>query len=286
MDNLFPADDPQIHELSRELHLVVPGGMRVPTKYPYIDTGDHLLEKCEAAWSTFQGDGRPLSFRLVGPPGVGKNAAVYALAARRKQPLYILLGHEELTAEDLVATAAMRRDGGFDYVASPLLAAMLNGGICFIDEIAKMRPRALAPLASLLDRRRTVDSALLGRRFYAKPDFRLCAAYNETDADAFDLAPWLRRRTLPELTVSRPNWDTLKEIVHQQYSNESGLYLEIERRAKERNIQTDAGTLLRLLSFAERLERLAEVLNIDVGDAVDVAFKHMQLVGEPKEGRE
>src|SRR5690242_12426729 len=106
MDELFPTDEARIERVGDDIELLVPGGMRVPRTFPYIETGDYLIEKCEAAWSTFDGNGRPLNFRLVGPPGVGKNAAVYALAARQRRPLYILLGNEELTAEDLVVSAS------------------------------------------------------------------------------------------------------------------------------------------------------------------------------------
>ena len=38
-----------------------------------------LLGKCLAAWLIDGGEG-PLHFRLVGPPGVGKNELVYYLA--------------------------------------------------------------------------------------------------------------------------------------------------------------------------------------------------------------
>ena len=233
--NLLPPDLPRTITMEDGLQLLVPGGYRISEEYhehEYVHGNDSLLDKCEAAW-TDDGDGPPMNFRLVGAPGVGKNAAVYALASKRQQSLYMILGNEEVTAEDLVVTATLKGQGTIEYIASPLLAAMLLGGICFIDEIAKMRPRALAPLASVLDERRSISSALIGRTFLAHKDFRFCAAYNPTDIDAFDMAPWLRRRTLPEFTVTPPNTRQLELIVNNQTGIDAPLYDEIKMNAKK-----------------------------------------------------
>lgn len=278
-EGLFPVDPSTSVTLRTGVRVRVPGGLRVPADFPYVPTRDHVLLKCQAAWSTFDGDGRPLSFRLAGPPGVGKNAAVYALAAERDQPLYIVQGHEELTAEDLVATGALRDDGAIEYVASPLLAAMLTGGICFIDEISKMRPKALAPLASVLDERRTVFSALLGESFIAAPEFRFCAALNPTDADAYDLEGWLRRRTRPVIHVRRPDWSTLETILARRDPDAAALSETIQRRARDRDLHLDPGTVLRLAAYARRLEWLAEDRDVDIGDAINVAFEHFSDAG-------
>ena len=284
MNAQFQTDD-STTIVHRGLRLRIPGGMRIPAEYPYIDTGDRLIDRCEAAWSDIDGDGQPLNFRLVSPPGVGKNAAVYALAARRKQLLYIILGTEELTAEDLAVSAALLPDGKVEYVASPLLAAMLTGGICFIDEIAKMRPRALAPLSSVLDSRRTLSSALLGDTFDAEPDFRFCAAYNPTDVDAFDLAPWLKRRTLPELKVTPPDWTALNKIICSRNSAAAKIGGKVLKRIRAMNRDIDPGTAANIVSYARRLEAFAVNNNVDIGDEIEVAIQHILIDdAKPQEG--
>jgi len=266
-------------KVGKNVSLTLPGGVRVAPDYPYVDTKDHLIDKCLAAWRSEDSHSPPLDFRLVGPPGVGKNATVYALAARRGQALYIIQGHEELTAEDLVVSATLGRDGKVEYLASALLAAMLRGGICFIDELGKMRPRAQAPLASGLDSRRTLYSALLGRSFEAHPDFRFCAAYNSTDADGFDLAPWLRRRTIPEFAVSLPDLDTLESIVRKHTGEQSGLWGKIAERLKQMNsvkkLEVDAGTAIRLLSYVRRLIEYQDSSGQSLGDVYDIAITHV-----------
>ena len=302
MDAIFPTDPSRVEEFPNGLRLTIPGGMRVPENFPYVETYDQLLFKCEAAWRTFGVNDSPLNFRLVGPPGVGKNAAVYALAARRNQPLYILLGNEELVPEDLVVTATLRAGGQVEYIASPLLAAMLNGGLFLFDEIAKLRPRALAPLASALDERRSLYSALLGETFYADSEFRFCAAYNPTDADAFDLAPWLRRRTLPEFKVEFPDWDKLELIVKGQGVSPALFNKFCEQANSDEQLAPDPGTMMRFFTFYKHLEGLRNHLsgrkierpseidekNLSDTEIYNIAYEHILKKGislDDMEGR-
>ncbi|MEQ1758611.1 MAG: AAA family ATPase [Vicinamibacterales bacterium] len=158
-----------------------------------------LLACCQAAW--FGVDGDALHFRLSGPPGVGKNELVYELARLRQQPLYIIQGHEELMPEDLACTARIADGQRIEYVGSPLLAAMLVGGVCFFDEIGKVPSRALSLLASVLDDRRTISSVLGGFTVQAHPGFRFCAAMNDADAATAGLPGFLDERLRPAFTM-------------------------------------------------------------------------------------
>ncbi|MFO7614738.1 MAG: AAA family ATPase [Bacteroidales bacterium] len=117
------------------------------------------MRSITAAWMAGPGT-LPMSPLLLGEPGVGKNRIVYELARQTGKDLYIFQGHEDVTAEDLACAVRFsdNPDRKMDYVLSPLVTAMALGQICFIDEIAKIRPRALALLVSVLDERRYIDS--------------------------------------------------------------------------------------------------------------------------------
>jgi hypothetical protein len=104
-----------------------------------------------------------------------------------------------------------------DYILSPLVTAMLNGGICFVDEIAKIRPRALAPLASLLDERRYLDSNLLGERIHAHPAFRFIAASNTEDINSSLLPGFIRSRMRPLIHVDYPGRSEINSIVSSRF---------------------------------------------------------------------
>jgi hypothetical protein len=165
----------------------------------YAD-GEPELQAVIAAWI----DNRrsiPLSPLLLGEPGVGMHRLAVELAQRTGKPLYILQGHEDIPAEYL-ACAVRFGDGdavAIDYVVSPLVTAMHEGGICFIDQISKIRPRAMALLVSVLDERRSIDSNLLGERIEAAAGFRFLASTNTGEIHA--LPDFIRSRMRPVIRV-------------------------------------------------------------------------------------
>jgi MoxR-like ATPase len=168
----------------------------------------------------------PLSPLLIGEPGVGKNRIIYELAQKTGRQLYLFQGHEDVTAEDLACSVRFSDNNNsvMDYMLSPLVTAMYNGGICFIDEIGKIRPRALALLVSVLDERRYIDSTLLGERIYAHPAFRFVAATNTTDINL--LPEFILSRMRPQINLGFPPREEIDNIIQNQCS---GLKKEVDR---------------------------------------------------------
>jgi MoxR-like ATPase len=161
----------------------------------------------------------PLSPVLIGDPGVGKNRIVYELARFTGRDLYLFQGHEDVTAEDLACTVRFSDDSSnlMEYVLSPLVCAMLRGGIFFLDEIGKIRPRALALLVSVLDERRYIDSTLLCERVFAHPGFRFIAATNNGEVGT--LPEFIRSRMRPVIKIEYPPRQEIEEIIQQQFKN-------------------------------------------------------------------
>lgn len=158
-----------------------------------------------------------LSPVLVGEPGVGKNRIVYELARFTNRELFIFQGHEDVTAEDLACTVRFSDDKAnlMEYVLSPLVCAMLNGGIFFLDEIGKIRPRALALLVSVLDERRYIDSTLLGERIFAHPGFRFIAATNMGEITL--LPEFIHSRMRPVIKVGYSPRQEIEGIILRQF---------------------------------------------------------------------
>lgn len=175
------------------------------------------LELITAAWLAGRNE-LPLAPLLVGEPGVGKNRLVYEVAQRTSKELYIFQGHEDVTAEDLACSVRFSDDSDrkMDYVLSPLVTAMREGGICFIDEIAKIRPRALALLVSVLDERRYIDSTLLGERVEASESFRFIAATNTADLEGNALPEFLRSRMRPVIKIGYPSQEEVSSIIRKR----------------------------------------------------------------------
>lgn len=184
-----------------------------------------------AAWMSGSSS-LPLSPLLSGEPGVGKNRIVYECARLCARELYICQGHEDITAEDLICAVRFSDDPGkkMDYIVSPLVTAMLRGGICFIDEIAKIRPRALAPLVSVLDERRYIDSVLLGERVYAHPGFRFVAATNSDDLDENPLPSFINSRLRPVVAVEYPRREEIERITRGHFDGTANKGTDLLRR--------------------------------------------------------
>jgi len=80
-------------------------------------------------------EGPALSPRLLGPPGIGKTTLAMAAAGVAGSPLYINSARPDTRPEDLLITPVARENGHRSpYHGSPLVSAMLTGGVCVLDE--------------------------------------------------------------------------------------------------------------------------------------------------------
>lgn len=184
-----------------------------------------ILESALAAWMRVDGL-RPMNFRLYGPPGVGKNMIVYQLAKMLNKDLYMVTGHTELGPEEIACSARIASNGEIEYVASPLFAAMLHGGIFFFDEIAKASPAALDPLASVLDDRRILRSGLACISLKAHEEFLFCAALNEDEETGGRLPQFIAERLSPAIAVDIPPAPVLKRILRSTFPQAEETWIE------------------------------------------------------------
>ncbi len=237
-----------------------------------------LITQCMAAWLDLDGQG-PLHFRLIGPPGVGKNELVYHLARDvEKKPLYIMHGHEEFTPEDIACTARITRERAVEYVGSPLLAAMVHGGICFFDEIGKVPSRSLSLLASVLDGRRTITSVLAGFTERAHPQFRFCAAMNDADAATYGLPGYIDERLRPAFKLDYPPIEEIIQIVAQGVTRASRTLLDSFRSRIAGREDLSPREALIHLGYATRLHHRqgAPALNAQrARELLDLAAKYV-----------
>jgi MoxR-like ATPase len=167
---------------------------------------EEVLRHLLAAWMVIDPADLPMNPRLIGKPGVGKTTLAYAAARRLGQEVYILQATVDTRPEDLIVTPVIEGEGRLRYVASPLVTAMLRGGICILDEGNRMSEKSWASLAPLLDTRRYVESIVAGIKIKAHPNFRIVATMND-DASTFDLPEYIHSRLQPQILIDFPERD-------------------------------------------------------------------------------
>lgn len=173
---------------------------------------EELMRQLLAAWMVLNDDDLPMNPRLLGKPGVGKTTLAYAAAKRMGREVYILQATMDTRPEDLLITPVIEGEGRLRYVASPLVSAMITGGISILDEGNRMSEKSWASLAPLLDNRRYIESIVTGIKVRAHPNFRLVSTMND-DASTFELPEYIHSRLQPQIWIDFPERDEEFQIL-------------------------------------------------------------------------
>ncbi|WP_291515556.1 CbbQ/NirQ/NorQ/GpvN family protein [Bdellovibrio sp. ArHS] len=114
---------------------------------------------------------------LKGPTGCGKSRFVQYMAAKVDRPLIEVACHEETSAVDLVGRFVLK-GGETVWQDGPLVKAMRDGAILYLDEVAEAREDIIVALHPVLDHRRTLFIDKTGETLRASPGFMVVASYN------------------------------------------------------------------------------------------------------------
>lgn len=122
---------------------------------------------------------------LEGPPGTGKSTLLRNLAVKAGQHMVFVEGNAELTPARLAGhfdPARVMAEGYSPdiFVDGPLLEAMRDGGLLYVEEINRVPEETLNLLITVMSERE-ITVPRFGR-VEASPDFRFVAAMNPFDA--------------------------------------------------------------------------------------------------------
>ncbi|MSV32954.1 MAG: AAA family ATPase [Bryobacterales bacterium] len=255
------------------LHLAHPDELKVQ----WVGQDD-VMRQLLAAWLVIEERDLPMNPRLVGKPGVGKTTLAYAAAQRLGREVYIMQATSDTRPEDLLITPVIEGEGMLKYVASPLVTAMIRGGIVILDEGNRMSEKSWASLAPLLDNRRYVESIVAGIKIKASPLFRLVSTMND-DSSTFDLPEYIHSRLQPQILIDFPGYDEELAILKENlpFADDEILeyvteFLQHAHAADERYSARDginvARYALKLQHIAKDRVQQAEALRISILETI------------------
>ncbi len=112
---------------------------------------------------------------LYGPPGTGKTSLIEAAFP----DLITVAGDGDTTAADLVGEYTQNPDGTFTFIYGPLIRAMQEGRVLFIDDATLISPAVLAVAYPAMDGRREITvKAHKGEVITAADGFYVVAGHN------------------------------------------------------------------------------------------------------------
>jgi MoxR-like ATPase len=225
-----------------------------------------ILKQLLACWLTVDEVDLPLAPRIVGTPGIGKTTLAVAAGRARQQHVYIYQCTADTRPEDLLVTPVLAESGRIKYHASPLVTAMIRGGICILDEGNRMNEKSWASLAPLLDHRRYVESIVAGITIHAHREFR-CAVTMNDDESTFEIPDYILSRLQPTLTVGHPQRDDELAILryHLPFAEAEMLNLTAAflQQSHELNLDYSTRDGINVLRYA--MKRLAQDASHPVG---------------------
>jgi nitric oxide reductase NorQ protein len=113
---------------------------------------------------------------LYGPPGTGKTSLIEAAFG---DDLITVAGDGDTTAADLVGEYTQKPDGTFEFIYGPLIRAMEEGKVLFIDDATLISPAVLAVTYPAMDGRREITvKAHKGETVKAAKGFHVVAGHN------------------------------------------------------------------------------------------------------------
>ncbi len=155
---------------------------------------------------------------LKGPTGSGKTKLADTLSSLFTQPMHSINCSVDLDAESLLGYKTIAEKDGkntIEFVEGPVIKAMKEGHLLYIDEINMAKPETLPILNGVLDYRRMITNPFTGEVVKAADSFGVVAAINEGYVGTVPLNEALKNRFVV-VDVPYIEGETLKTVIESQ----------------------------------------------------------------------
>ncbi|MCM3743138.1 MoxR family ATPase [Sporosarcina luteola] len=152
---------------------------------------------------------------LKGPSGSGKTKLAQSISHFFNQPMHSVNCSVDLDAESLLGFKTINASSGqsiIEFVEGPVVQAMKEGHILYIDEINMAKPETLPILHSVLDHRRMLTNPFTSEVIHAHPDFTVIAAINEGYVGTSPMNEALKNRFI-SYSIPYLSGEQLREII-------------------------------------------------------------------------
>ncbi|MFZ3230674.1 MAG: CbbQ/NirQ/NorQ/GpvN family protein [Pseudobdellovibrio sp.] len=155
---------------------------------------------------------KKLPLMIKGPTGCGKSQFVAAMAERLNRPLIKVSCNEDTSASDLVGRFLIKNMETL-WQDGPVVRAVREGAILYLDEVAEAREDVIVILHSLTDHRREIYIDRINENLKAPNNFMCVASFNPGYQRGFkEMKPSTRQRFV-SLSLTYPTPEAEIEIL-------------------------------------------------------------------------
>lgn len=207
---------------------------------------------------------------LKGPTGSGKTKLAETLSDEVRRPMHQVNCSVDLDTESLLGfkTIQTNEEGQQEivFIDGPVIKAMKQGHILYIDEINMAKPETLPILNGVLDYRRQITNPYTGEVIKAAPGFNVIAAINEGYVGTLPMNEALKNRFIV-IEVDYIDGDILKTVIKEQSRLQDDKVIEqiikfnedLRTMTKQGQISEEAANIRALIDLSD----LATVIPIE-----------------------
>lgn len=207
---------------------------------------------------------------LKGPTGSGKTKLAETLSETMNRPMYQINCSVDLDAESLLGfkTIQTNENGSQEivFIDGPVIKAMKEGHILYIDEINMAKPETLPILNGVLDYRRKLTNPFTGEVVNASPGFNVIAAINVGYIGTLPMNEALKNRFVV-IQVDYIDGDILSDVIKQQSQLSDDIMIQkiikfnedLRTMTKQGQISEEAASIRALIDLSD----LATIMPIE-----------------------